>query len=360
LLACCVALRRPADKLLQETLGMQNERVAMLRRTAIIVAIALLTAIAAPLRAPASLPGPLEELGRQIRTLANHFSAPSALEVLDLSTGYHTGFNASASMPAASTIKIPVMVEVFVQLQQGRFDFDHRVTLLARDKDWGSGDLCDAPVGSTFAVSELLEKMIDVSDNTATNMLIRLVGRGNINNSMTTLGLEHTRLRSDIRTEGWSIRETLRTSPADLVHLLAMMARRQLVDEWSSNEMISILEQDQYNTLLPEPLPEDIPIAHKTGSLFDTLNDAGIVYATDAPYVIAVMTTALPSQDFGRDFIHSLSRIAYSGELNFARWREDTGFVSTFTLVTPSNSSAPDVRYWSTGVPDGSGGGGKR
>jgi len=340
---------------------MQKERVAMLRRSSIITAIAVLLAIAGPLRTSASLPGPLEELNKQIHSLANHLPASSALEVLDLSTGFHAGVNAGSSMPAASTIKIPVMVEVFLQLQSGRFDLEHRVTLLASDKDWGSGDLCDAPVGSTYAVSELLEKMIDISDNTATNMLIRLVGRSNINDSMTGLGLEHTHLRGDIRTEGWSIRSTLRTSPADLVHLLAMMARRQLVDEWSSNEMISILEQDQYNTLLPEPLPDDIEIAHKTGSLFDTLNDAGIVYAADAPYVIAVMTTALPSQDLGRSFIHALSRMAYSQEISFARWREDTGYISTFPLAMPNAGSAPDVRYWSTGVPadDGSGGGGK-
>ena len=68
------------------------------------------------------------------------------------------------------------------------------------------------------------------------------------------------------------------------------MARGELVDSWSSKEMISILEADTINTLLPAPLPDDVAIAHKTGSFFDTLNDAGIVFASDAPYVIAVMT----------------------------------------------------------------------
>ena len=81
------------------------------------------------------------------------------------------------------------------------------------------------------------------------------------------------------------MRSTLRTSPADLVRLLALMAKGELVDRWSSNEMIAILEADRINTLLPEPLPADVPIAHKTGSFFDTLNDAGIVYASDSPYV---------------------------------------------------------------------------
>ncbi|MEO6835352.1 MAG: serine hydrolase [Candidatus Tumulicola sp.] len=331
----------------------------MLRRAATAAAIVLFTFVASMSRAAAAeLPAPFARLRHDVRTLAARLPAPSALEIFDLSTGYHMGVNAGASMPAASTIKIPVMVEVFRQLQAGHFDLEHRVTLREGDKDPGSGVLSDASAGSTYSVSELLEKMIDISDNTATNMLIRLVGRHRINKSMLELGLEHTHLADDIRTQGWGIRRQLRTSPADLVRLLALMAHRQLVDEWSSSEMISILEQDQYNTLLPEPLPDDVPIAHKTGSFFDTLNDAGIVYASDAPYVIAVMTTSLPSQDLGRTFIRSISRLAYTDEVRLARWRESSGLSFPFALNAPTGNS-PDVRYWSTGLTDGLGSGGE-
>jgi beta-lactamase class A len=339
---------------------MQNERVAMLRRIATIVAIAIFLVAASLRGARAEIPAPLSALVRDVRSLAQGIPAPAALEVFDLSTGFRTGFNATRSMPAASTIKIPVMVEVFRQLQAGKFDLNHHVTLLARDKDYGSGELCDAPVGTTYSIADLLEKMIDISDNTATNMLIRLVGRRNINATMLALGLTRTRLSEDIRTGDWSVRSALRTSPHDLVQLLELMARRELVNEWSSNEMISILEEDQINTLLPEPLPDDIEIAHKTGSFFDTLNDAGIVYADNAPYVIAVMTTALPSQDIGRTFIHLLSRRVYSDELTFARWREQTGFITAYGARTVPTGMTPDLRYWSTGSTKdvGSGGGG--
>jgi len=112
--------------------------------------------------------------------------------------------------------------------------------------------------------------------------------------------------------------------------------------------MVAILEQDQFNTLLPAPLPDDVPIAHKTGSFFDTLNDAGIVYATDAPYVIAVMTTALPSQNLGRVFIHTVSSLAYSDEVRLARWREASGLSFPQPFGEPGSVS-PDVRYWSGG-----------
>jgi len=333
----------------------------MQRYVAAVVAAAVVALVASTGRAAAYLPAPLAQLSRDARKLAARLPAPSGLEVLDLSTGYRTGFNAGASMPAASTIKIPVMVEVFHQLEAGRFDLQHRVTLRAVDKDWGSGELCDAAVGSSYSLGDLLEKMIDVSDNTATNMLIRLVGRRNINHSMVELGLRRTRLADDIRTDGWDVRRQLRTSADDLVRLLSLMAQRRLVDEWSSNEMIAILEQDQFNTLLPEPLPDDVPIAHKTGSFFDTLNDAGIVYADDAPYVIAVMTTALPSQGIGRAFIHTISRLAYADEVRLARWREASGI--SFSRPAAATTS-PDVRYWSGDSKSDddllSGGGGRR
>ncbi|MBV8530952.1 MAG: serine hydrolase, partial [Candidatus Eremiobacteraeota bacterium] len=291
----------------------------ILRRAALLLTFGVGLGITSAVPARAYLPPPLANLNTQVRVLARHVPAAIALDVLDLNTGYHAGFNAARSMPAASTIKLPVMVEVFQQLEGGRFDFQRRVTLEAADKDYGSGELCDAPIGAAFPVSELLEKMIDISDNTATNMLIRLVGRRNINRRMDQLGLEHTHLAGDVRTGGWSIRQTLRTSPADLVRLLELMARRELIDEWSSNEMIAILEADQYNTLLPAPLPPDVAIAHKTGSLYDTLNDAGIVYAGNSPYVIAVMTTALPSQALGRSFIRKISRLTYRDEVRTGR-----------------------------------------
>ncbi len=316
-----------------------------MRPAAALAALALWIGIISPAPVLAYLPPPLAGLNREVRSLARHLPAASALDVFDISTGYNAGFNAAASMPAASTIKLPVMVEVFAQLEAGRFDLQRRVMLEASDKDYGSGELCDAPVGMTYPVSELLAKMIDISDNTATNMLIRLVGRRNINRQMRDLGLDRTHLAADVRTDGWAIRQTLRTSPADLVHLLALMARGELIDQWSSNEMIGILKADEFNTLLPEPLPPDVEIAHKTGSLNDTLNDAGIVFASDAPYAIAVMTTGLHSKELGRSFIHSVSRIAYAQELRLARWRQASG-------ETPSSGLSPDASYWESGATD--------
>lgn len=327
-----------------------------MRRILAIVTATLVLVIShgAPVRADA--PAPLRTLQAQLRHLVLRLPASAAAEVLDLSTGYSVGYNAGNAMPAASTIKVPVMVEVFRQLEEGRFDLNTHVTLRASDKDYGSGDLADAPAGRSYPVSELLERMIEVSDNTASNMLIRLVGRASINNEMSQLGLEHTYLATDVRTSHWSVRTALRSSPGDMVRLLELMAKHKLVDEWSSNEMISILEEDQINTLLPEPLPEDVAIAHKTGSFFDTLDDVGIVFEEGAPYVIAVMTTHLPSLSTGRAFIRKLSRLAFQDEGQLAQWRIESG-IPPFQTDSGQSLAPPDIRYWSKSV-EASGSGG--
>ncbi len=261
-----------------------------------------------------------------------------------MTTGATTGINASAEMPAASTIKIPVMVEVFRQLVNGDFDLNTQLTLRQSDKDWGYGDLCDARVGTSYSVSRLLSLMIDVSDNTATNMLIRLVGRQHINATMNELGLRHTRLADFIRSEGPSIRWALRSSPSDMAHLLRAMAQRQLVDEWSSSEMLAILRDQKHNGLIPEPLPAGTTIAHKTGTLHDTLNDVGIVYgAREDPYVIAVMTTDLPTLDAGRRFIRGVSKMAFTAIERFTAVRDVDPWMAELHDATPA---LPDQQMW--------------
>ena len=291
------------------------------------------------------MPGPLADFQAQLAAYSLRAPGHVAIAVEDVATGLTTGINSGAEMPAASTIKIPVMVEVFRQLAAGKFDLNTRLHLQASDRDWGSGDLAGARAGSSYSVSRLLSLMIDVSDNTATNMLIRLVGRSHINNSMTELGLTHTRLTDFIRSSGEMIRWALRSSPADMTHLLNAMAKDQLIDEWSSRQMIAILSGQRHNGLLPEPLPPGTTIAHKTGTLHDTLNDVGIVYAGEEPYVIAVMTTDLPTLDSGRRFIRGVSKLAYNAFGRFASWRVDNGFNPLAETERPAPLT-PDAQMW--------------
>jgi len=299
-----------------------------------------------------NVPGPLADFQAQLSAFSMRAPGHVGIAVTDVSSGLTTGINQGAEMPAASTIKIPVMVEVFRQLGAGAFDLNRRVRLRASDKDWGSGDLADARVGSSYTVARLLALMIDVSDNTATNMLIRLVGRRHINDTMLELGLTHTRLTDFIRSSGNMIRWALRSSPADMAHLLRSMAREQLIDEWSSRQMIAILRGQTHNGLLPAPLPVGTDIAHKTGTLHDTLNDVGIVFEGEQPYVIAVMTTDLPTLDAGRRFIRGVSRMAYDALGRFASWRLENPATLAMPLA-PATVTTPEQQMWTPAQAEG-------
>jgi beta-lactamase class A len=238
------------------------------------------------------------------------------------------------------------MVEVFRQIAAGDFDLNRQVTLERSDLDDGWGDLMYARPGTRLGISRLLQLMITESDNTATNMLIRLVGRVHINQTMARLGLRQTRLGDYIRSEG-DIRG-LRTSPRDMGELLDKMAHDRLINAWSSRAMIAILTGQRHNGLLPEPLPAGTPIAHKTGTLHDTLNDVGIVYLNDEPYIIAVMTTHLPTLDAGRRFIRGVSRLAYDSLEKFALWREANPLAAFAAGAEPTDAVAPDVKMWTS------------
>lgn len=289
----------------------------------------------------AAIANPLSELQTHLRAAAERIPARVGVAIEDLTTGAISGINANASMPAASTIKVPVMVEVFQQMSEGRVSLNQVVHLMASDRDWGWGDLCDAPLGSGYSVSQLLWKMITQSDNTATNMLIRLVGRQSINAEMHDLGLTHTHVADYIRSDG-DIR-SLRSSAGDMVHLLDAIARDQLVDAWSSRQMMMILEGQTHNGLLPVPLPRDVKIAHKTGELHDTLNDVGIVEDDREPYVIAVMTTSLPTLEIGRSFIRGVSWLTYQAMEEFASWRQAMGLAPVDRITRPASDPAPDT-----------------
>ena len=251
----------------------------------------------------------LHALAPRLERLAANTDGLVAVSVGDLTSGNAIAVNGGRNVPAASTIKIPVMVEVFRQIEAGRFTLSRTVTLQDGDRDYGYGSLCDAPWGAKYTVADLLAAMIDVSDNTATNMLIRLVGRQHINHTMAELGLSQTRLGDVIRSDG-DIRE-LRTSADDMLRLLSLIAARRVVSAQASDEMLQLLEGQRHNTLIPEPLPKNVIVAHKTGTLHDTLNDVGIVELDGAPYVICAFSTHLSDLDDGERFIRQASLLTF-------------------------------------------------
>jgi beta-lactamase class A len=258
----------------------------------------------------------LSKLQVRLDALAAAFTGQASIQVKELVSGETIAFSDNTDMPAASTIKIPVMVEVFNQIAQGKLHRNDQVALQNSDRDYGFGLLAHAKTGRRYSISFLLTAMITVSDNTATNMLMRTVGLDNIDKTMVSLGLTHTKVPDYIHTDASTgdVR-MLRSSAEDMSQLLALMFEGKLIDSFSSKVMLDILSQQKHNGLIPNPLPRGLRIAHKTGTLDDTLNDVAIVFVKDHPYVLAIMTTGESHRD-QLQFIRTVSSAVYDEESN--------------------------------------------
>ena len=233
--------------------------------------------------------------------------------------------NGDSLFHAASTMKVPVMIEYFRALDQRRIVADQSVLLLNR---FGSivdgsqysldpGDDSDSSlynmVGSRVAVSLLVDRMITRSSNLATNAVIAVVGATAANATAHALGATSIRVLRGVE-DNLAFRQGLNnvTSPVDLAVLLEAIERRRAASPAACNQMLAILERQQFNDEIPAGLPRGTRVAHKTGWIAGVLHDAALVYPTDRPpYVLVVLTRGIPDEHTARTLIADLSRTVW-------------------------------------------------
>jgi beta-lactamase class A len=233
---------------------------------------------------------------RQLGDAAGHFS----IVVKDLSDGRGVKIAPERSYYAASLFKTWVMLEVFHQRDGRALDASETYIVsdyyAAQSLNPGELQLCDE-----VAVPDVLSRMMSVSDNVAANLLLDRVGIGNLNATLSTLGLTGS---------GFPGGGAMPASAADMALLLESIARREALSGATSDEMLALLASEAIDDRLPATLPAGTPVAHKTGSWPTATHDVGIVYSPNATYVIAVLTD-FGFQDPGADRIARLSRAVY-------------------------------------------------
>ncbi|WP_329522199.1 serine hydrolase [Spirillospora sp. NBC_01491] len=212
----------------------------------------------------------------------------------DLGSGERVAVGAGRAFTAASVIKLPIMMTLLSGAEAGRWSLDDRLPLGPEASVGGSGivkDLVDVP---DLSVRDLLTLMIVLSDNTATNLLIDLVGLDGVAAWCARNGLRGTvparrMLDAAARARG----EENLTTPDDVAALLAGLARGELLDGPSTALALDVLARQQTNDRLPRHLPAGARLAHKTGELVGVRHDAGIVLAEGrAPLVVVALTEA--------------------------------------------------------------------
>jgi beta-lactamase class A len=251
--------------------------------------------------------------------------AEVAVSYRDLATGDSLDIGADVEFHAASTMKIPVMIEVLRAAEAGRLGLDQGILLVNRfhsivdgspyslDADDDSDSLMYARVGQRVPVRELLERMIVRSSNLATNALIALVGADRADASAHALGATHIRVLRGVEDDkAYAAGMNNTTTSADLAVLLQRIERNEALGAESAQLMRQILLRQEFNGEIPAGVPAGTPVAHKTGSITATLHDAAIVYPPGrAPYVLVVLTRRIPQEATARALIADISRLVW-------------------------------------------------
>ncbi len=229
--------------------------------------------------------------------------------LLDLDTGNYVDVNGSTSFPAASTIKVPILIAFFQDVDAGKIRLDEMLTMEQNTVAGGSGNLQYKAAGTQYAALEVVTKMITISDNTATNMLIaRLGGIDALNQRFRSWGLTATIIRNQLP----DLSGTNTTSPKELGNLMAIVSQGNLVSMPSRDLMLDILRRTQRDTLLPSGLGEGARAYHKTGDIGTMLADTGLIFVpTGKRYVAAVMVQRPNNDPRAEKLISSISRAAY-------------------------------------------------
>jgi len=238
--------------------------------------------------------------------------------ILDLTDGRSLLLNPDAVFAQASSIKVAVLAELYRQQQQadqgtaGKAKLADLYTVNAADLVADSAIMGGLTPGVTRVTNrDLATFMIAVSDNSASNVLIDHVGMQNVNALLDSLGLSHTRLQRkmmDVKA-AQAGRENLST-PRDMMTFFADLYQGKVLNKALTNEYFKQLATPKESDI-PRFINDDVMIANKPGELAGVRNDMGVVFATNRPFVIVVMTSYLQHERDGNDAIARIAGAAY-------------------------------------------------
>jgi beta-lactamase class A len=244
-----------------------------------------------------------------------------AFQTLDGKTEW--SYHADDSFHAASTMKIPVMIELFHQAKEGTLHLDDPLPIHNEFRSIVDGspykldptDDSEAELykaeGQTRTLSQLCELMIAVSSNFATNLLIQKLGVENIRSTVHALGADGMNVLRGVE-DGKAFEKGLNntTTARGLQILLTAIAEGKAVDADSSRRMIEILERQHFNEGIPAGLPAGTRVAHKTGEITKIHHDAAIVYAP-RPFVLVILVRGLPDKKDSSALMAEIAHFLY-------------------------------------------------
>jgi beta-lactamase class A len=253
-----------------------------------------------------------QKLESSIQDVDQHLDGVMGVAIEDLTTGDHYFLHEDEVFAQASSIKITVLANLYLQAEQGELKLTDLYTVQSSDLVADSDIMNGLTPGVTrVTLRDLATMMVAVSDNSATNVLIDRVGMPNVNSMLDRLGLTHTRLRRkmmDLQAakEG---RENIST-PREMMTLLDAIYHGKVLNKESTNDFFKMLSTNK-DSWIPRDLPADLKVADKPGALEAVRNDSGVVFVEGRPFVICVMTAFLRNERDGEEAISEVSLEAW-------------------------------------------------
>ncbi len=229
-------------------------------------------------------------------------------------------------MHAASTMKVPVMIEVFKQANQGQFSLENGLTIknefssiadgspfLLNAEDDSDTDIYEH-IGEMMSIRDLLSRMITVSSNLATNLMVELVDAKKVMATLEELGAHNMQVLRGVEDgKAYELGLNNTTDAFDLLLVMEAIASGKAGSSEACQEMIDILSQQEFLAKIPAGLPPNVRVANKTGRITKIDHDAAIIFPPGRkPYVLVVLTRGLSDHEQAEELIARLSRMVYA------------------------------------------------
>ncbi len=225
----------------------------------------------------------------------------------ELSGGKTYFHNETHIFPAASIVKVPIMLEYFHQIESNGLNPCEIIELQEKDIVGGAGILMELHRGLPLTLRDLVRMMIVISDNTASNMMLDRLGMDEINAFSKSIGLDDTVIGRKFMIDPEAKFSKNFTSVRDMVLLYEKLYRGEILNKANTEEAIGILSRQQYREKIPLHLPPKLKVAHKTGEITGVRHDCAIILYESKPYTLCVLTEELPDVVKGDRLIAELS-----------------------------------------------------
>lgn len=266
----------------------------------------------------------MKKLTTNLEKIMASFGGTWGVMIKDLDTNEQWGFYEKDEFIAASIIKVPIMIATYEAFDEGNMSPSDEILLKREDLVGGSGVLQHMTPGTKLTVYDLVVLMIIQSDNTATNMLIDLLGKGAIQNSMKANGCEQSQFFNKLMTVPVKREGNNTIIAQEMAMLLEKLVKGEIISVYASEQMIDILKKQQIRESLAGKLPEqdssfigvrpEWELANKTGNISRVRHDIGIFYVNDRTMVASALSKDIDDyqsicafQDIGLGIVNYLN-----------------------------------------------------